>query len=32
VFQPGHTGPIRVYRRERPEGAPFSEAPPSPVE
>jgi len=32
VFQPGQTGPIRVYRRDRPEGAPFGEAPPSPVE
>jgi segregation and condensation protein A len=32
VFQPNPTGPIRVYRRERPDGAPFSAAPPSPVE
>ena len=25
VFQQGNFGPIRVYRRERPEGAPFGE-------
>jgi len=25
VFQQGNFGPIRVYKRARPEGAPFAE-------
>jgi len=30
VFQQGNFGPIRIYKRERPDGAPSFAAPPSP--